>query len=302
MSTLRGMIPVLPTPFEDGRISSWSLQRHIDELCDAGASALTVLGSTSEGPSLSESERTEVIELTLAHVAGRVPVIVGVSAVATATAAAWARQAATLGADALMLTPPLYWRPRVPETIAHYWHVADVTDLPIIVYNNPWATGVDLEPQTLAELAAHPNIACVKESSGVAGRVAAIVELAGKSIDVFCGTDNLVLEALHSGAVGWISGAVNLFPRQAARLVASASEEGDWTQAEALYRRLAPTLILLETSGQYVQLVKAGLAVAGKMDASLRLPLLPADGSALRDLFAALGRAEDAATELYQAD
>jgi 4-hydroxy-tetrahydrodipicolinate synthase len=273
-----GIYAVIPTPFTDEEeVAELALRRLLDDLVGQGVQGIICNGSTGEVTSLSEAERRQVMEITLEQVAGRVPVLVGASANATRDVIRYSRAAQEAGAAGVMIVHPYYCLPSERELDGHYRDVAQSIDIPIMIYNNPWTTGVDMKPEQLARLAeAEPNIRYVKESSGDAARVGQILARTDR-LTVFSGWDNLALEHFFAGARGWVAGSANVIPAECVELF-RAVQRGDWDTARQVYRRIYELLTLVETSGQFVQLVKAGLAERGLPVGPPRRPLLLPEG------------------------
>ena len=172
------MFPAVCTQFHDDFIStSRRRSRHIDAMLAAGIHGLVMMGSVGENTTLEPHEKKELLKATVAHVRKRVPVLTGVAEYTTAGACRWAADAAKLGADGLMVLPPMVYKSDDRETIAHFRTVAKATDLPIMVYNNPPAYKVDITPEMFVELADEPKFACIKESSDNPRRITDIINL-----------------------------------------------------------------------------------------------------------------------------
>ena len=211
----RGVFPAVCTQFHaDQSLNIPGTLAHIDAMLAAGVHGLVMMGSVGENTTLEPSEKKELLKATVAHVGKRVPVLTGVAEYTTAAACRWAADAAKLGADGLMVLPPMVYKTDDRETIAHFRTVAKATDLPIMVYNNPPAYKVDITPEMFAEMADEPKFACIKESSDNPRRITDIINLTKDRYVIFAGVDDLVLECLLLGAVGWVSGLVNAFPAE----------------------------------------------------------------------------------------
>jgi len=269
-----GVYVVVCTPFtENGDLDEATLRRHIRFLLEAGVHGVIPTGSTSEFASLSEAERKRVADITLDEVRGTVPVVVGTAAVSTRDTIMYSQYAEAAGADGVMIVPPYYCHPTERELYHHYEAVAESIHLPIMVYNNPWTSGVDMQPALLARLSEIENVAYVKESSGDMRRVSEIMRLCGDRLTIFCGADNLALEMFAVGIQGWVAAPANAIPRQCVRLYELAAVKKDLDQARALYLKMLPYFTALE-SGQFVQYVKASLEILGKPVGAPRRPLL----------------------------
>ena len=265
--TFTGVIPALITPFTDDR-----KEVRTDLLVEnaRGMEHVVVCGTMGEAGALSFEERRAVID---AAVAAGLTVTVGVSAPDGATAARYAEQAAEAGAYGLMCLPPVNYQADERELDVHYGAVCDATELPVMLYNNPEATKQDLLPGTIVRLAErHERIVAVKECSGDARRIAAIIELAGERLQVLVGGDDWALEGYAAGAVGWVSGVANVAYDECVELE-RATHAGDMETARKLAVRLLP-LSRLDMDPKLVQWFKAALDLAGKHGGPTRPPRL----------------------------
>jgi 4-hydroxy-tetrahydrodipicolinate synthase len=271
-----GVFPAITTPFrKDFSIDHEFLARHADWMIGAGCRGLVPLGSLGEGATLSRQEKLEVLATLVRAAAGRVPVVAGIAALSTAQASDLARAAADAGCSGLMVLPPYVYRGDWRETATHFRAVLNATRLPCMLYNNPIAYGTDVVPEQLAELASVSNLEAVKESSADVRRVAAIQEAAGR-LAIFIGVDDLVLEGVQAGAVGWIAGLVNALPEESVRLFDLALR-GRMEEARALYRWFLP-LLRLDTPPKFVQLIKLVQEEVGMGSATVRPPRLVLSG------------------------
>ena len=271
---LCGVYAVVCTPFtENEELDEETLRRHLRFLLDARVHGIIPTGSTSEFASLSEAERKRVVDITIDEVKGRVPVVVGTAAVSTRDTIMYSQYAERAGADGVMIVPPYYCHPTEREIYQHYKAVAESIHLPIMVYNNPWTSGVDMQPALVARLSEIENVAYIKESSGDMRRVSEIMRLCGDRITVFCGADNLALELFAVGVQGWVAAPANAIPKQCVQLYELAAVKKDLEKARELYFKMLPLFSALE-SGQFVQYVKASLEILGKPIGAPRKPLL----------------------------
>jgi len=228
-----GIIPALTTPFgPDGAVAHAALERDATALLEAGVHGFVATGTMGEAGSLSAAERREVIATAVRAAGGRVPVIAGVSSGTPEQSIAYARDAAAAGAVAIMLLPSLGYRGDERETIAFYRAVAGGTDLPIMLYNNPEASGTDLPAPLIARIAAAvEQVVAVKECSGDARRIPAILA-AAPQLEVLVGGDDWALEGLASGATGWVSGVADCVPGDCVALY-EACQAADLETADA---------------------------------------------------------------------
>ncbi|MFD7026366.1 dihydrodipicolinate synthase family protein [Promicromonospora sukumoe] len=233
---------------------------HCEFLIDNGCRGVGPNGSLGEYSSLTDDERRKVIQTAVAAVGGRGLVVAGVHGVGSHQAKHWAELAAEDGADGVLLLPPTIYRANRSEVIAHYAAVNEV-GLPIMIYNNPIDTKVDLTPSILAELAQLENVVAVKEFSGDVRRVLEIKELAPE-LDVIAGADDLLFESLVAGAVGWFAGYPNAFPREAVEIYTLVTE-GKIDEARELYRHLV-AVFRWDSRTEFVQAIKYSIDMAGQ--------------------------------------
>lgn len=273
----QGIFPALVTPMTaDETVDLPCLGEFVNYQIESGVHGLVPLGSTGEYYALTPEERKAVIATTIKAAAGRVPVLVGTNAGSTREVVEFSRQAEAMGADGLLLAAPYYSLPTPDELFEHFRVVNDAIGIPIMLYNYPGRTGVDMTPGLIDRLADLENIQYVKESTGDATRVSEIIRRSGDKIQVFCGCDTLALESFLMGAVGWVSGVINVLPKEHVRLFELAYTEKDLPAARDLCYRLLPTLSLMEGGGKYTQFVKAGCELTEHPVGPPRRPLLPA--------------------------
>lgn len=276
--TWNGVFPAVTTQFRDDcSLDLEATQRVIAALLDDGVSGLIVCGTVGEGSSLTGPEKVRVMEAAVEVVGGRVPIIAGVAEYTTVLAGALAREAARVGVDGLMVLPPLVYAAKPRETLVHFRGVAAASDLPVMIYNNPPIYRTDVTPRMLAELADVETIVCFKESSGDTRRFADIRNLTGNRFVPFCGLDDVVVESVALGAVGWVSGLSNAFPREGETLFRLA-RAGRLAEALPLYDWFMP-LLHLDARADLVQCIKLCEAIAGRGSALTRPPRLPLEGA-----------------------
>jgi 4-hydroxy-tetrahydrodipicolinate synthase len=286
----RGVFAVLVTPFtEDDKIDEKTLRGHLRYLIDEGkVNGVIPTGSTGEFTALTEAERKQVADIVIDEVAGKVPVVVGTAAVSTQETIMYSRYAQEKGADGVMVVAPYYCHPDEREIYGHFSALAENLDIPIVLYNNPGTSGVDMQPDLIARLARNDKISHIKESSGDMTRIAEITRLCGDKMRIFCGCDNLSLEMFVMGAAGWVVAPANIIPQLCVELFALAVVKKDIARAKELYFKILPLFTLFESTGQYVQLVKAGLEILGRPYGVPRKPLLPPTEQAKQTLKAIL--------------
>ena len=278
----------LVTPFKGNRVDFDALEGLIDWQLDCGADAIVVLGTTGEPSTVTDSERSAIVECAAARCLHRAPLVVGTGSNDTRRAIAQSIEARRLGADALLVVTPYYNRASRAGLIGHYNTVADSVDIPIIMYNVPARTGVNLDADTVAELARHPNLCAVKEASGSLRQMTDLARACADGIAIYCGNDDQVPAAMALGARGVISVAANIIPGVMSDMVS------DWLRGEpkkCLEAQLEylPLIRLLFDEVNPIP-VKAALALMGRIENTLRLPLCPLDAEKEEQLRRALKR------------
>ena len=285
----RGVFPAATTQFhQDQAIDIKSTLTHLDTMIDAGIHGLIMLGTVGENCSLEYSEKLELLKATVAHVAGRVPVLSGVAECTTALACRFARDAQRAGVMGLMVLPAMVYKSDPRETMTHFRTVAAASDLPIMVYNNPVSYHVDITPEMFVELADEPKFVAIKESSENVRRITDLKNVCGERYTLFCGVDDLVLESLLLGAAGWVSGLVNAFPAEN-RLLWDLAASGRWDEALRVYRWYTP-LLHLDTHVKLVQYIKLAVQECGYGSERLRAPRLPLIGEERERILAIIRR------------
>jgi 4-hydroxy-tetrahydrodipicolinate synthase len=281
---IHGIIAYPITPFgRDGGVDTATLTTLLEKLIGAGVHAIAPLGSTGEAAYLTEDEFDSVVDTTVNTVGHRVPVIVGASDLTTANTIRRARYAQHAGADAVMILPVTYWKLSTREIAQHYATVAAALDIPIMAYNNPATSGIDMSPELLVKMFTEiDNLTMVKESTGDLDRMLRIKELTGNTLPFYNGSNPLILDALTAGASGWCTAAPNLRPQPCLDLYA-ATQAGDYAAAKAIYEDLSPLLRFI-VAGGLPTTVKAGLNLLGTHVGDPRPPLLPLDGAGLDEM------------------
>jgi 1-pyrroline-4-hydroxy-2-carboxylate deaminase len=287
MAYFEGIIPAVTTPFDaSGAIDEGALERNVTAYLDAGVHGLVANGTMGEAGSLSASERRTVVAAIARAAGGRVPLIAGVSAGTPSAAIGFAADAAEAGATALMMLPPLGYHGDAREVAAFYRAVAEAGGLPLMAYNNPAATGVDMTPALIAELAAGiDNLVAVKECSGDVRRIPAIMEVA-PDLEVLVGGDDWALEGFCAGATGWVTGVADVAPGECVELW-ERCRAGDLEPARAIYRRLLP-LSRFDMTPKLVQYFKAAMDEVGLAGGPVRPPRLELTAPERDELAAAL--------------
>ncbi len=277
----KGVIPAITTNLAaDLTVDHAALAVHCRWMIDSGCTGLVVGGSLGEAATLSFEEKIAIVRTSVAAVAGRAPVVLGIASLSTLEAVALAQAAEEAGAQGLMVLPPYVYSSDWREMKAHVSAVIAATKLSCLLYNNPPAYKTDFLPEQIAELASlHPNLHAVKESSGDTRRVTAIQAAVGPRLAVLVGMDDAIVEGIYAGAVGWIAGLVNAFPVESVALFNLASR-GEKARAAALYAWFLP-LLRLDTVPKFVQLIKLVQAEVGRGTPYVRAPRLALAGTDL---------------------
>jgi 4-hydroxy-tetrahydrodipicolinate synthase len=242
-----------------------------------GVHGLVVLGTCGENNSLEPDEKRRLLTAAVEVVAGRVPIIVGVSEFTTARAVAFAKDAEAIGANALMALPAMVYVPTEAELAAHFSTIAQASNLPIMLYNNPPAYRVSITMDVLKRLADEPTIVAVKESAPDTRRFTDLVRAFGDRFILMAGLDDVALEGLILGARGWISGLTSAFPQESVALVA-AFDRGDLEEARRIYRWFMP-LLHLDAEHDLVQSIKLAEQIMGRGSERVRMPRMPLAGA-----------------------
>ena len=269
----RGVATALATPFDEKGIDYISFAKMIDHQLSHGVDALVVCGTTGESSTLSEDEKKELISFAVRQVRHRVPVIAGTGCNDTRRACRMSEFAADAGADALLVVTPYYNKGTREGVYKHFEKIAKSTYLPIILYNVPSRTGVDLRRETVRRLSLIENIVGIKEAKGIPERLADLV--ADDALSVYTGTDGEMLDILELGGSGVISVVSNLYPKTVMELY-TAYYRGDKAGARKLFDRLKPIIsaLFIDTNPAPI---KYALARLGLADEEMRLPMYPID-------------------------
>jgi 4-hydroxy-tetrahydrodipicolinate synthase len=279
----RGVFPAITTPFrEDLTIDHDCLREHVAWLVERGSNGIVALGSLGEAATLSFDEKVQILESCKTAVGDKVPLVSGISALSTHEAVELAQAAQNVGCDGLMALPPYVYQSEWREMKAHMEAIIEATPLSCMLYNNPIAYGTDFLPSHIAELCAHENLHAVKESSADIRRVTAIRALLGDRLAIFVGVDDLIVEGIAAGAVGWIAGLVNALPDESMRLFELA-KAGETEAARSLYEWFLP-LLRLDLGAKFVQTIKLVQAELDRGSARVRPPRLELEGAELEGI------------------
>ena len=273
---LKGCGTALVTPFtRSAALDEKALRALVDWQIAEGIHFLVPCGSTGEAVTMTPAEHRRVVEITVEQARGRVPVIAGAGSNDTAKAVALSKEMKAAGATHLLHVSPMYNKPPQRGIIAHFERLADATDLPIIVYNVPGRTGSNIEAKTTLKLAAIPNVVAVKEASGNLGQITDILRERPADFSVLSGDDEMTLAVMAAGGDGVISVVSNATPKAMARLCDLAAA-GDAAGSRKLHLELIPWMRAAFVESNPIP-VKAAMAMLGRMENVLRLPLVPLD-------------------------
>jgi 4-hydroxy-tetrahydrodipicolinate synthase len=286
----QGVFPAVTTQVrEDLSIDLADTQRVVDDLINDGVTGVIALGTVGENNSLTGEEKVTVLTAIVEAVAGRVPVVTGVSEYDTRRAAAYAREAERVGANGLMLLPPMVYVPKAKELAAHFRGVAEQTALPIMLYNNPPAYRTQIDNEVLALIADVANIVAIKESAPDTRRFTDVKTAFGDRFVLFAGLDDVALEGLYLGAQGWVSGLTNAFPKESVELV-NAFARGDHAKAMEIYRWFMP-LLHLDAEHDLVQSIKLAEQVMGRGSERVLPPRYVLEGARRAEVIAMVEKA-----------
>jgi len=269
----KGSIVAIVTPFKGGQVDEESYRELIEFHIENGTSAILPCGTTGESATLSMAEHAHVIDIAVEAVNKRVPVIAGSGGNSTQEAIELTRHARDAGADATLQVVPYYNKPTQEGLYRHFKTIAEEVPLPQVLYNIPGRTGLNMLPETVARLADLPEVTAIKEASGNLGQMADIMSLAGDKITLLSGDDNLTLPVLAIGGKGVVSVVANIVPRDVADMV-GAWEDGAVDRARELFFKLYPLCKAMFYETNPIP-VKTALALMGKVDGEMRLPMCP---------------------------
>ena len=279
-----GIFPAITTPFQtDLSVDYETFGAQARWMVECGCKGIVALGSLGEAPTLTREEKVEILKQARRSLGDQAPVIAGIAALSTAEAVGLAKEAHRAGVDGLMVLPPQVYRSDWRETQAHLDAIFQATPLSCMLYNNPIAYGTDITPEQMTELrASHANFHAVKESSGDIRRITSLKHLG--SLAIFVGMDDVVVESVAAGAIGWVAGLVNAFPEESVRLFKLA-QSGPSAELDTLYSWFLP-LLRLDTVPKFVQLIKQVQEECGGPSARVRPPRLELAGAERDDVLA----------------
>ncbi|GGE41334.1 4-hydroxy-tetrahydrodipicolinate synthase [Agaricicola taiwanensis] len=286
MAAFRGSYTVMVTPFDDGgRLDEQRLRQFVDWQIEQGVQGLIPLGSTGEFLSLTREERRAVGAIVVEQAAGRVPVLVGTAAEWTDEAVAFSKEAEGYGADGVMVVPPYYSSPTEEEIFTHYRRIGEAISIPVMAYNNPYTSNVDLKAPLVARLSEIDNVSYIKESSGSVTRTTEILRLCGDRMTVFAGYHPW--EGYLVGAQGYVSVFSNIAPGLSTELFQTTVDQRDPEGGRRIYHRVLPLLEAL-SGDLYVSATKAALGLIGMPVGHPRAPRLPLPADRVAPLRAVL--------------
>jgi len=267
------LVTAMVTPFNDqNQVDYEKTERLIDHLLETGSEGIVVSGTTGESPTLSQKEKLDLFKHVVSYAKGKCHIIAGTGSNNTQASVEFTKEAQSLGVDGIMLVAPYYSRPSQEGLYAHFHAIASATELPVMLYNVPGRSAVNMTAETTLRLAQLPNVVCMKEASGNLSQIAAIIEHAPEGFEVYSGDDSLTLPVLSIGGVGIVSVASHIAGRQMKEMV-NAFFDGNLKEAASLHRKLMPIfegLFAYPSPGPTKEaLNKLGIHVGG-----VRLPLV----------------------------
>jgi len=282
----QGSIVALVTPFRDGKVDEAALKALVEFQIAGGTDGIVPCGTTGESPTLDHDEHKHVIDVVIKTVNRRIPVIAGTGSNSTAEAVSLTKHAKQVGANAALIVLPYYNKPTQKGLIEHCRGIADAVDLPLVLYNIPGRTGVNMLPETVAQLADHPNIVGMKEATGNLEQMTQDIVLCGDKLSFLSGDDTLTLPLMSVGGRGIISVVANIVPKDVSAMT-RAFLSGDWKRARELHLKLFPLSQSMFYETNPIP-VKTALAMMGKIREEFRLPLCAMTDANRKKLEAAL--------------
>ena len=281
-----GSLVALVTPFKNGRLDEEGLRRNVRFQIENGTQGLVPCGTTGESPTLSEEEESRVIEIVVEEARGKIPVVSGTGTNSTRKTIEKTQRAKKMGSDGALLVSPYYNKPTQEGLFRHFREVAENVDLPLILYNIPGRTAVNIEPETIERLSQHKNIVGVKEASGSLDQVSRIVNLCGDRITVLSGDDSLTLPMMAVGAKGVISVLANIVPKDLREMI-HAFLKGELVRAREIHHRLFSLFKVMFIETNPIP-IKSAMDLLGMPAGEVRLPLVPLSNGNLQKLKKAL--------------
>ncbi|KAA3441963.1 dihydrodipicolinate synthase family protein [Mesorhizobium sp. SARCC-RB16n] len=293
MAKWAGVFPAVTTKLtRDGAVDLPATKSSLDRLVKAGVSGVIVLPMLGENASMSLEEREQIIRGAVEVVAGRVPVLSGLAEFTVDSAKLNAKRYESFGAEGLMVFPSIVYKTDPRETVEWYKAISGASSLPIMIYNNPIAYGVDCTLDVMRQLADTPEIVCIKEETGDIRRVTDLYVEFGERFSVFCGVDDLIVESSALGVTGWVSGMTNVWPSECVELF-NLCARNQYEEARALYQILTPSFHL-DTHVKLVQYIKLAESLAHGAPEWVRAPRLPLVGQERELVISTVQKAIDA--------
>ena len=272
-----GVFPAVTTKFtKDDQLDLAWFEKNIQAQVEAGVDGIVLGGTLGEASALSEEEKYELVRCAVSIVGADIPVVLNIAEQTTEAAINTARKAKESGASGLMMLPPMRYKATDSETVAYYRAVAQSTDLPMMIYNNPVDYKIEVTLDMFESLASESNIQAVKESTRDVSNVTRMINRFGDRFKILCGVDTLALESLFMGAHGWVAGLVCAFPKETVAIF-RLQKAGYFEEALKIYRWFLP-LLELDINPQLVQNIKLAEVKTGLGTEEVRLPRMPLEG------------------------
>ncbi|OJE44282.1 4-hydroxy-tetrahydrodipicolinate synthase [Bacillus proteolyticus] len=275
MQNIKGAFPVLITPMDEFQEIDWKgVKQNVNYFIEKKVAGIIINGSTGEFVSLSKEERFNMVETVLKEVDGRIPVIVGTAAETTKETIEYTKHAEAHGADCALIINSYYCKPKEEEIYFHFKEISNAVNIPIMLYNNPFTSGVDMSTELMLRIGKEcENVTHIKESSGDIRKARDLVRQGEGAFQVFCGSEDLVMESYLVGATGWVSVAGNIVPGLVTKMYEH-FQNGELEKAWEINDAILPLCEFLEGSGKYVQIVKRSMELHGQVGGPSRYPRL----------------------------
>ncbi|PES66911.1 4-hydroxy-tetrahydrodipicolinate synthase [Bacillus cereus] len=275
MQNIKGAFPVLITPMDEFQEIDWKgVKPNVNYFIEKKVAGIIINGSTGEFVSLSKEERFNMVETVLKEVDGRIPVIVGTAAETTKETIEYTKHAEAHGADCALIINSYYCKPKEEEIYFHFKEISNAVNIPIMLYNNPFTSGVDMSTELMLRIGKEcENVTHIKESSGDIRKARDLVRQGEGAFQVFCGSEDLVMESYLVGASGWVSVAGNIVPGLVTKMYEH-FQNGELEKAWEINDAILPLCEFLEGSGKYVQIVKRSMELHGQVGGPSRYPRL----------------------------
>ncbi|MDX5852832.1 4-hydroxy-tetrahydrodipicolinate synthase [Bacillus cereus group sp. BfR-BA-01363] len=275
MKNIKGAFPVLITPMDEFQGINWNgVKQNVNYFIEQKVAGIIINGSTGEFVSLSKEERFKMVETVLKEVDGRIPVIVGTAAETTKETIEYTKHAEAHGADCALIINSYYCKPKEEEIYFHFKEISNAVNIPIMLYNNPFTSGVDMSTELMLRIGKEcENVTHIKESSGDIRKARDLVRQGEGAFQVFCGSEDLVMESYLVGATGWVSVAGNIVPGLVTKMYEH-FHNGELEKAWEINDAILPLCEFLEGSGKYVQIVKRSMELHGQAGGPSRYPRL----------------------------